>query len=313
MTHPVRYYADEDLAALGVTATQAADAIEAALREKAAGRLWTAPKAALLPGDGRYMMTTLSAADSPGLTVVKSVMVSPRNPARGMPGIDGAVLLQDSETGAVRAVMDAKWITALRTAALSLVAARRLADPAARSIAFIGCGVQARSHLDAFAEAFALTEIRAYGRGAANLNRLCEHAAAKGMTAHRAATAEDAIRGADLVVTSVTLDYTLAPFLDAAWLKPGAFAAITDLALPWAAESLRAVETIIVDDLQQEAAAEKKMIPGAAIAADLAALALSKAAPRFDPARRAAFVFRGIAIGDFAVAALALERAEAAG
>ena len=125
---------DEFLEGLGLSGAQIVDAIEEAIRAEAAGEISTAPKSAVLPGDGRYMMTTLSSADAPDLTIVKSVMVSPRNPARGRPGIDGAILIQDSETGQMRALCEAGWVTGVRTAGLSAVAARRLANPEAQSI-----------------------------------------------------------------------------------------------------------------------------------------------------------------------------------
>ena len=305
------YLSDADLAGLGVTAVDIADAIEATLAAKARGEVWTAPKTATLPGDGRYMMATLAASDAAGLIAVKSVMVSPDNPARGLPSITGAILLLDSQTGALRAVLDAGFVTGARTAALSLVAARRLADPAAATIAFVGCGVQASSHLDAFRRVFPLRRVRAHGRGEANVARLCALAEDLGLEAARATTPEEALAEADIVVTSVTLDYAIAPFLDARLLRPGAFAAITDLAIPWLPESLPAFARLYVDDAEQEASAERPMVPPELISGDLSDLI--GGGPAFDAGERTAFVFRGLAIGDLAAAALAYERARAGG
>ncbi len=59
-------------------------------------------------------------------------------------------MVMDGQTGLLRAVLEANWVTAVRTAALSMVAARRLPDPNAETVAFVGAGVQARSHLAAF-------------------------------------------------------------------------------------------------------------------------------------------------------------------
>ena len=171
---------DETLAGLGIGTAEIVDAIEAAVRSQERGDVWTAPKSVALPGDGRYLMTTLSSSDSPQVTAVKSVMVSPRNPARGMNAIEGAVLLHDSETGHVLALMQAGWITAVRTAGLSGVAARRLANPQASSIAFVGAGQQARSHLQTFSDLFPIREIRIVGRGQANVDRLTAMAGGAG-------------------------------------------------------------------------------------------------------------------------------------
>ena len=301
------HLSDADLVALGIGPGEIADAIERALMDKAEGRLHTAPKAAILPGGGRYVMSTL-AVGADGLTVVKTVTVSPDNPARGLPSINGAIQAHDAETGLLKAVLDANWITAVRTAGLSAVAARRLASSGAESVAFIGTGVQARSHLDALAALFPLRRIHAFGRGGESQTRLLNKARDMGLEAQAETDANAAIAAADIVVTSVPLDYEIAPFLDAGQLRPGAFAAITDLAIPWRDETLGAFGTLVVDDLEQERAAPRPMVPAERIAGDLTDLVAGRVgAPSDDKPR--AFAFRGISLGDYAVTRLALERA----
>ena len=306
------YLSDERLAGLGVTTADVIDCIEDTLRAKAEDKVWAAPKASILPGDGRYMMATLAASDTPGIIAVKSVIVSPRNPDRGMPGINGAIMLLDSETGALLAVMDANWVTAVRTCGLSAVVAKRLANPRSSSVAFVGCGVQAHSHLNAFAELFPLTEIRAFGRGAANVEKLCAAARDRGLEATASTSAREALEGADLIVTSITLSYDVEPFLDARWLKPGVFAAMTDLALPWVPESMTAFDTVIIDDTEQEAAMDKTMVDRVLVQGDMTDLATGAVTAGFAADKRAAFVFRGLAIGDFALAAHAYTKAVSA-
>lgn len=304
---------DANLQTLGIAQSDIVDAIETAVMHKAEGKIWVTPKSALLPGDARYMMTTLSASDAPKLSVVKFVMVSPDNPSQGLPAINGSILIHDSETGLLKAVLEAGWVTAVRTAGLSGVAARKLANPKARSIGFIGTGVQAQSHLDIYRALFPIEEIKIFGRGQANIDALKTKAEAEGLSAHVAATAQDAVSDVDLVVTSITLNYDIAPFLDANWLKPGCFAAITDLGIPWHDESLTAFANIVIDDRDQEAEAPKKLAPPALIAGDLADLTSGKTQAAFTPQAPSAFLFRGIAIGDYAIACLGYERALATG
>ncbi len=303
---------EADLEALPIETSEVVAAIEDAVRADIDGGLWTAPKAGVLPGDGRYMMTTLAASDAPGLTVVKAVTVSPRNPARGLDGIEGYVYLQDSETGLLRAVMGAKWITRVRTAGLSAVAARRLANQRSRVLTCIGCGAQARGHLEVFADLFPLSEVRALGRGRANIDRLCALARDRGLKAIVCDTAEQAVEGADLIVSSVPATSGVTPFVDARWLKPGAFAAITDLARPWIPDGMTALGAAYIDDHRQESAIGKPMIDPGLVTGDLRDL-VSGPDDLFDPARRSAFIFRGLAVGDFALAGLAYQRAAAAG
>lgn len=300
---------DTALDAMQIAPSEIADAIEDALHAKVEGRLHVSPKAAILPGQGRYMMSTLAVGDD-GLTVVKQVTVSPENPDRGLPAINGAIMVLDAETGKLRAVLGANWITAHRTAALSAVAARRLAPAEVETIAFVGCGVQARSHLLAFRDMFPLKRVFAVGRGKANVTALCDYARGLDLVAVPS-EAEPALRAADIVVTSVTLDYTITPFLDARWLQPHAFTAISDLCIPWLPESLSAFGTVVVDDLEQERSSEKPMLPADQVAGDLTDLVTTGLAPK--PGYPAAFAFRGIALGDYAAAAFALRRAEETG
>lgn len=298
------YLPDAEIDALAIQPREIADAIEAALIEKSEGRLRAAPKSTLFPGDGRYVMSTL-AVGGDDLTVLKTVSVSPNNPRRGLPSINGAILLLDAETGLLRSVMGANWITAHRTAAMSAVAARRMADPASASIGFVGCGVQARSHLAAFRALFPLRQALACGRSAATRDAFCEDARALGLNA-RAAGPEEALREADIVITSIALDYGVAPFLDAAWMKPSAFAAITDLCIPWHPDSLAHFGTIVVDDIEQERTAERPMLDVRTVAGDLTDLVTE----RVDGLKRpAAFAFRGAAVGDFAATVLVYSRA----
>jgi ornithine cyclodeaminase/alanine dehydrogenase-like protein (mu-crystallin family) len=267
----------------------------------------------VLPGDDRYIMATLAVADEPRVVATKSLVLNPRNRDRGISVINSLVTLLDSETGLPLAIVEGNWVTARRTAGLSAIAAKRLARTDSASIAFIGCGVEARSHLDAFCDLFPVREIRAFGRGTENRDALCRVAEARGLTAIASKTGQDAVDGADLIVTSVTLVPNLAPFLDARWLKPGAFLTSTDLALPWIAEGMGAFQRIVIDDLEQEAKMSKPMVSPALVVGDLSGLVSSEIAGRAGAEERTAFVFRGLAVGDLALAALAYRRAKASG
>lgn len=303
------YLPDDTLEAMDIAPDEIADAIEAALIAKSKGEIHVAPKSALLPGGGRYMMSTLAVGD---VTVVKQVTVSPDNPKAGLPAINGAIIVLDAETGLLKAVMGANWITAHRTAALSAVAARRFADPQARTIAFVGCGVQARSHLRALAALFPLNTVIGLGRTRSTVDTFLDHARAAGFEAEHSDDPEAALGRADIVVTSITLNYDTAPFLSASWLKPTAFAAITDLCIPWEPSGMARFGTVVVDDMEQEQTSDTPMLDPQLIAGDLTDLVTGKVAER-SVERPAAFAFRGIALGDYAAARLALQRAEETG
>jgi ornithine cyclodeaminase/alanine dehydrogenase len=307
------YLSEPFLERLSISTAEVVESIERLIIGQRRGQVWCAPKVVVLPGDERYIMATLAVADEPRVVATKSLVLNPRNPGRGLTAINSLVTLLDSETGLPLAVVDGNWVTARRTAGLSAVAAKRLARPESASVAFIGCGVQARSHLDAFCDLFPLREIRAFGRGAANRDALCCVAQARGLKAIASETARDAIADADLVVTTVTLVPDIKPFLDARWLKAGAFVTMTDLALPWHPEGMAAFERIVIDDLEQEAKMSKPMVARELVAGDLTGLVCGDVPGRKNARELTAFVFRGIAVGDLALAGLAYRRAKAAG
>ncbi len=290
------------LDALGLATGEVVEAIEQAIRAQAAGTLKTAPKAYLQPGDGRLALAML-ALDAE-VMVVKAVMANAANKARGLPSVLGSVLVLDGQSGEPLAVLDGPWVTAVRTAGLSAVAAKRLARADASSLGLIGCGVQAHSHLAAFAAMFPLRRVLVAGRGAANRDAVMAAVRARGLEAV-AADAADAL-AADIVVSSVDLGVT--PFLDARRLRPGAFASMVDLAVPWLEAGLAGFDRIAVDDLAQERTVDRPMVPLGRVSGDLAGLVTGAMPARLDASERTGFAFRGIALGDIALAGLVWRR-----
>lgn len=297
---------------LELSASEVIARLEALIRARARGRAWSAPKSALRRDDGRLFMSMLATADDPPFAAVKCLGLNPANTADGLPAMGALVTLFDGLTGLPLAIMDGDRITAVRTAGLSAVAAKRLARPQSSIAAFIGCGALALSHLEAFAEMFPLEEIRAVARGAASRDRLCRAATGMGLKAFAGADARQAVEGADLIVTSVPETPGLAPFLDPGWLKPGAFVSAPDLGRSWLADGWPAFDRILIDDLAQEASMAQPMVPPELVAGDLAGLVTGGISARGRDERRIAFVFRGLALADLALAALVFERAKAA-
>jgi ornithine cyclodeaminase/alanine dehydrogenase len=306
---PIPYFSEEQLSGLGITTREVVDSIESLIASVAKRAAWSAPKAVILPEDGRYMMAALAAADEPPLLAVKTVVLNPRNPERGLPQINGLVTLLDSTSGLPVAILDGNWITAVRTAGLSATAAKHMARKDASIAAFIGCGVQARSHLHAFADLFPVKEIRLFGRGQSNIDRLCEDASSRSLSYAVCHSAQEAVMGADLVISTITYSSSLTPFLDADGLEPGSFSAIVDLAVPWKKESFSTLDQIVIDDLEQEAALPNKLVPPEFVTGDLSGLVLGKFKGRNQDSERNAFIFRGHAMGDLALSALAFQRA----
>lgn len=299
------HLSEETLRALGVTSADMVAALEDVIRQSEANRAWAAPKAVLSPPDGRYVMATLAALADPPLVATKSLVLNARNSDIGLPQINSLVTLLHGETGQPLATMNGNWITALRTAGLSAEAAKYLANPDSSSIGLVGSGVQARSHLSVFAEMFPLKSVKVFGRGAQNLEQARALAESLDLTVETYANPREAVEDVDLVVTSVTHTAVTEPFLDAAWLSPRCFAAVADLAAPWHKDSFASLDRLAIDDLAQEASLPNKLAHPGDIDGDLAGLIVGRMAGRQAPDERTAFVFRGHALGDLGLAALA--------
>ena len=150
----------------------------------------------------------------------KMVTVYGSNLERGLPSHLATITLLDPETGALLALVDGRFITEARTAAVSAVSVNYLARPDAGVLALIGSGVQARSHLEAIDRVRELREVRVWSRTAEKRD-----AFVKDMAGHTpapitaAASAQDAVRDADIIVL-VTASRD--PVIQNEWVADGA-------------------------------------------------------------------------------------------
>ena len=132
----------------------------------------------------------------------------------------GVVMLFGLVHGEPLAILDATAITAIRTAAASAAATDALAREDAGDLALIGSGTQGRTHLAAMSAVRKLRRVRIWSRTRANAERFArEEAAPPGIAIEVSGSAEDAVRGADLVCTTTS---AMEPVLRGAWLSPGA-------------------------------------------------------------------------------------------
>jgi alanine dehydrogenase len=188
------------------------EAVEAAFRQWAEGRADNRPRArAAVRG---AVLHTLSAGSEVWGRLAAKVYATSREGARFV------VLMFDARTSELLAVIEAHRLGQTRTGAASGVASRWLARKDARALGIIGTGWQARSQARAIAIVRRLEVIRAFGRDGERLREFCrETEAACGVKTVPAASAEEAVRGADIVVTATS---SAQPVLEGSWLAPGA-------------------------------------------------------------------------------------------
>jgi ornithine cyclodeaminase/alanine dehydrogenase len=301
----LRYLSRADIAALALPPAAVADAIAAMFAEKAAGRTSMVPKSHFKAVDGASFFSMPAALADPPVAAVKWIGLAHDNAARGLPHISGVIVLSDAVTGMPVAIMDGEWVTAARTAGMSAVAARHLARPDSRTIGFVACGVQARSHMAALAAMLPLRRIVAYGHRHATAEAFAAEARNQGFEAVVAAAPNEAVAHADIVVTSVPEQPGLEPFLDPAWLKPGAFVAAVDLGRCWHKTGLRDLDHLVTDDHGQSRAMAPsgRLVWSGEYDVDLAELVSGARPGRGNNAERAMFIFSGMALADVAVAA----------
>jgi ornithine cyclodeaminase/alanine dehydrogenase-like protein (mu-crystallin family) len=170
--------------------------------------------------DGGVLATMPGYLGEPQSLGLKVVSVMPGNRGTSYDSHQGVVMLFGASHGEPLAILDATAITAIRTAAASGAATDALARSDAGDLALIGSGTQARSHLVAMAAVRRLRRVRVWSRTHANAERFArEQAPPPGLTIEVMATAEDAVRGADLVCTITSAQE---PVVRGAWLAAGA-------------------------------------------------------------------------------------------
>ena len=308
----ILYLSAEMVTEARVAPDELREALAAAYAAKARGAVHTVPKVAVTIGRG-HSFQAMPVADA-ALAALKWVAVIP--PREGAVPISALVLLADVVTGEPVAIMDGAWITAARTAAMSALAASHLAWRDASAIGFIGCGVQARSHLAALRCVLPkLERVIAYSRTEASAARFAAEASDAGLEAEATANPRDAVAGLEVVVTSVPDAPGFAPFLDPAWLAPGAFVAAVDLGRSWQPGAIRALDLVATDDHRQSETlgAAGKLAFAGPFDADLAELASGAKSGRTGERQRAMFLFAGDALADLAAARLVYEAARRRG
>lgn len=286
--------------------------------------IWRPDRAGLLGlMPGMLLGETSDADEIPGIMGVKVVTVflgshGPDAP----PSHQGLVLLFDADHGTPRAILDAASVTAIRTAAASAVATRHLARDDASTLALLGSGVQAASHLEAMRTVRPVERVRVWSRSADNARRFAaEQAAIHDLPVEAFLSVRDALDGADLVCTVTS---SQEPVLRGAWLAPGVHVNAVGACTPKAREldaEVVARSRVIVDAMESalnEAgdfllAREEGLVDEDHLLGELGRVILGTIPGRTSDDEITLFESLGLAVEDLATAVHVLHGAEAAG
>src|SRR5207237_2327006 len=226
----------------------------------------------------------------------KIVTFYPPNADKGIATHMAMIVLNDPQTGAPLAVMDGRLITEMRTAAVSAAATKLLAPKNAKVLAILGSGVQARSHVEALRLVRQFEEIRVCSPNKSHADQFAKDIGAKVMSA------EDAVRGADVVVTATSSKTSI---LQGKWLKPGCHVNAVGACRPdWRELDDDTMRNVVFVDSREAAMKESGdvILSGAKIYAELGEPFAGKAPPRADEIT--IFKSLGMAVEDIAAALL---------
>jgi ornithine cyclodeaminase len=250
---------------------------------------------------------------------IKVLTVFPGNHERGEESHLGSVLLFEGDMGKPVACLDAAAVTEIRTAAVSALATRLLAREDAGDLALLGSSVQARSHLAALKEVRPLRRVRVWSRHPEHARRFAaEESERHGLSIETAASAREAVEGADLICTVTS---SREPVLEGAWIAPGAHVNAAGASIPAAREldtdAVRRARLFI--DRRESALAEAGdlLIPireGAVgedhIVGEIGDVLLGRTPGRQSPEEITLFKSLGLAVEDVAAARFVWRRAE---
>ena len=248
----------------------------------------------------------------------KLVSVFNRNRERGMPTHAAVVLLFDAATGALAAVLDGRYITEVRTAAVSALAADALAASPIRSLAIFGCGAQAASHLRMLVPRLpALERVRVWSPYEDRLTFVPAIQTELTVPVAAGTTAADTARDADLIVLVTS---STEPVLALDWVQPGALVIAVGACRPTHREmdpALVAGARVFVDARDAALVESGDIVCGIAegrfgadhVRAELGDVLLGRVEARDTPADRVIFKSLGLAVEDVTVADVAYHRA----
>src|SRR3954447_15827991 len=246
---PLRYLSRADVEAVGLTGLEVIEILDGVFRAKREGAIEMPPKIGVHPrGDAfiHAMPAYLESADAVG---IKWVAGYPDNQALGLPYIHGLFVLTDAGTGRPLAVMDATWITEIRTAAASMLGIRALAERPVERLGILGCGRQGSVHLELAKEVFpGLARVTLFDRHPERAEALAS--AHPGVDVRIAAAAEQ-IADADVVITTAAIVRNPARPLHRSHLASATVVCAIDFDASLSEDVFEEAAAFVVDDVPQ--------------------------------------------------------------
>ncbi len=293
------------------------EAMEEALKAFSTGEAAQPVRGVVEVGGGALFAAMPALVRAPRGLGAKLVTVYPGNKARGLETHQALIVMFDAETGEPRAVMDGRYITEMRTAAVSALSLSLLGGKKTGTLAIVGTGVQAGSHVEMLGRVAKFEEVRFWSPREESRERFGR--AHPGL--RRCETAEEAVRGAGVVVLATS---SAGPVVKEEWIGAGTHVMAVGACRPGQREmpaGLVARARVFVDSRAAAMvesgdillAMEEGRIGAGHIAAEIGEVAAGRALGRRNAEEVTVFKSLGLAVEDVAAGRLVMERAEALG
>ncbi len=308
------YLSRKEIGALDIGMAKTISLLEESFWEKARGTVDALPKIELHPKrDDNFINAMLCSFPKYDAAGLKWISAYPGNKAKGLPYLSGLIVLNDPETGIPLAILEAGILTAIRTGAVTGLSAKYLARPDSQTVAILGCGVQARTQLEAILAACPEVRLaKAYDVDAAAATRFARDMEDRfNVSVEQTANPRVAVEGSDIIVTAGPILANPNPVIEGSWLKEGCFGAPIDYDSYWRKSAFDAAARIYVDDVPQFESHRTMGYFGAVppVCGDLADLVAGKISARQNGQERIIAINLGLSLEDIAVAAMVYRHA----
>jgi len=245
------YLSQEDVLKLEIPMGKVIELVELGLNEHGHGRVENPPKPGIHSKPDAFIHAMPAYYEGLGIGGLKWVSGYPSNRALGLPQIAGLMIVNDMETGMPLAVMDCRWITAMRTAAVSAITAKYCAKEGTESLSVVGCGVQGRMNLVAFKEVIpGLDTVRVFDINPGAMRRMKDDFEAElGLEITPCDGVESAVDGVDMILTAT--QRLKEPLVRDEWFKPGCLGFGLEASRAWYGDAILGADKFITDSWDQ--------------------------------------------------------------
>jgi ornithine cyclodeaminase/alanine dehydrogenase-like protein (mu-crystallin family) len=245
------YLSQEDILDMEIPIKEIIPLVEKGLKEHGLDQVENPPKPGIHAKTDSFIHAMPAYYRNLGIGGIKWVSGYPSNRELGLPQILGVMITNDMDTGLPTAIMDCRWITAVRTAAVSAVTVKYCALKGSESFGVIGCGVQGRMNLVALKEIIpTLMKVKAYDVNPEASKRYKKDLEKEtGVEIIPVSSVEGAAKDSDIILTAT--QRLPKPLVKNEWFKPGALGMGLEASRAWYGDAILTADKFITDSWDQ--------------------------------------------------------------